>query len=130
MKVRSKREKTSPPPEIERKGDRNESVTVLRACEVLKAFRTMGAELLLADVVERTGLPKTTSFRLLRTLVHGGLIERVGSGVYRNRFSPVARSSRREPAIGSSSSTIWSTLPCQLSRAQRPSALPPINPAL
>jgi ribose transport system substrate-binding protein len=91
MKVRSKREKSpAPPPEVERKGDRNESVTVLRACEVLKAFRTMGEELLLADVVERTGLPKTTSFRLLRTLVHGGLIERVGSGVYRNRFSPVS----------------------------------------
>jgi uncharacterized membrane protein len=59
-----------------RKGDRNESQTVLRACEVLKAFRNHGEELVLADVVHRTQLPKTTVFRLLRTLIHGGLLER------------------------------------------------------
>ena len=72
-----------------RKGDRNESQTVLRACEVLKAFRTHGEELVLADVVHRTQLPKTTAFRLLRTLIHGGLLERSGAGVYRNRLGPV-----------------------------------------
>src|SRR5580704_60393 len=72
-----------------RKVDRNESQTVLRACEVLKAFRTMGEELVLADVIERTHLPKTTVFRLLRTLIHGGLLERAGPGVYQNRFGPV-----------------------------------------
>lgn len=70
--------------------DRNDSQTVLRACEVLKAFHRTGEELLLAEVVERTGLPKTTTFRLLRTLIHGGLIERAGTGVYRNSFAPVA----------------------------------------
>ena len=75
--------------EKERKGDRNESLTVLRACEVLKAFRTLGDELQLSDVISRTGLPKTTTFRLLRTLIHGGLLERAGAGVYRNRFGPV-----------------------------------------
>ncbi len=74
---------------LQRKGDRNESQTVLRACDVLKAFRHIGEELLLADVIDRTGLPKTTVFRLLRTLIHGGLLERAGSGVYRNRFGPV-----------------------------------------
>jgi len=73
----------------ERKGDRNESQTVLRACEVLKTFRNLGEELNLSQVIERTGLPKTTVFRLLRTLIHGGLLERAGSGVYRNRFGPV-----------------------------------------
>ncbi|QHN05088.1 helix-turn-helix domain-containing protein [Granulicella sp. WH15] len=73
-----------------RRGDRNESVTVLRACEVLKAFRHRGEELHLAEIVSRTGLPKTTTFRLLRTLVHGGLLERAGAGVYRNRFETVA----------------------------------------
>jgi ribose transport system substrate-binding protein len=72
-----------------RKGDRNESQTVLRACEVLKAFRHHGEELVLSDVVHRTQLPKTTVFRLLRTLVHGGLLERTGAGIYRNRFGPV-----------------------------------------
>jgi ribose transport system substrate-binding protein len=72
-----------------RRGDRNESQTVLRACEVLKAFRALGEELSPTDVIERTCLPKTTVFRLLRTLVHGGLLERAGSGVFHNRFGPV-----------------------------------------
>lgn len=73
-----------------RRSDRNESQTVLRACEVLKAFRVRGEDLNLAEVIDRTGLPKTTAFRLLRTLVHGGLVERVGSSIYRNRFSPIS----------------------------------------
>jgi len=73
-----------------RRSDRNESQTVFRACEVLKAFHSLGEELGLADVVERTQLPKTTVFRLLRTLIHGGLLERASSGVYRNRFGPVS----------------------------------------
>lgn len=72
-----------------RRSDRNESQTVLRACDVLKAFRSLGEELGLAEVVDRTQLPKTTVFRLLRTLIHGGLLERASSGVYRNRFGPV-----------------------------------------
>jgi ribose transport system substrate-binding protein len=71
------------------KGDRNESLTVLRACEVLKAFRHLGEELQLAEVMARTGLPKTTTFRLLRTLIHGGLIERASAGIYRNSFGPI-----------------------------------------
>jgi ribose transport system substrate-binding protein len=76
-------------PTPNRRGDRNESQTVLRACEVLKVFRSLGEELSLTDVIERTHLPKTTVFRLLRTLIHGGLLERASSGVYRNRFGPV-----------------------------------------
>jgi ribose transport system substrate-binding protein len=72
-----------------RRGDRNESQTVLRACEVLKVFRSLGEELTLTEVIERARLPKTTVFRLLRTLIHGGLLERATSGVYRNRFGPV-----------------------------------------
>ncbi|MGA8041766.1 MAG: substrate-binding domain-containing protein [Terracidiphilus sp.] len=73
-----------------RNGDRNESQTVLRACEVLKAFRHLDEELTLTHVMERTRLPKTTTFRLLRTLIHGGLIERAGPGIYRNSFGPIA----------------------------------------
>ncbi len=75
-----------------RNGDRNESQTVLRACEVLRAFRRAGEELPLVEVMQRTGLPKTTTFRLLRTLIHGGLIERAGAGLYRNSFGPVMES--------------------------------------
>ena len=74
----------------ERGTDRNESQTVLRACEVLKAFHHMGEELSLSGVMERTGLPKTTAFRLLRTLIHGGVIERAGAGIYRNSFGPAS----------------------------------------
>lgn len=75
--------------ESNRRGDRNESLTVLRACEVLKSFQTLGEELTLQQVMERSNLPKTTAFRLLRTLVHGRLLERASAGVYRNRFGPV-----------------------------------------
>ncbi len=70
-------------------GDRNESQTVLRACQVLKAFQHLDEELALTEVMDRTGLPKTTTFRLLRTLIHGGLIERAAAGVYRNSFGPI-----------------------------------------
>jgi ribose transport system substrate-binding protein len=72
-----------------RRGDRNESLTVLRACEVLKSFRYVGEELSLSAVIERSQLPKTTTFRLLKTLIHGGLLERSGAGIYRNRFAPI-----------------------------------------
>ena len=65
-----------------RRGDRNESLTVLRACDVLKAFHHLGEELSLNEVVDRTRLPKTTVFRLLRTLIHGNLLERASSGVW------------------------------------------------
>lgn len=74
----------------EANSSRSESQTVLRACTVLKAFQLQGEELRLMEVVERTGLPKTTAFRLLRTLIHGGLLERASSGVYRNRMRPLA----------------------------------------
>src|ERR1700753_2163830 len=80
----------APPAGESRRGDRNESLTVLRACEVLKAFHKMGEELSLLEVMSRSGLPKTTTFRLLRTLVHGGMLERASAGVYRNRFGPFA----------------------------------------
>ncbi len=43
----------------------------------------------LTDVIQRTQFPKTTVFRLLRSLIHGGLLERAGSGIYRNRSGPV-----------------------------------------
>lgn len=52
-----------------RRGDRNESLTVLRACEVLKTFRYVGEELSLSTVIERAHMPKTTTFRLLKTLI-------------------------------------------------------------
>ena len=69
--------------------DRGEVQSVLRACEILRAFRHDTETLLLSDVMERTGLRKTTAFRLLRTLVKGGLLEQMRKGVYRSHFQPV-----------------------------------------
>jgi ribose transport system substrate-binding protein len=61
---------------------------VVRACEIFKAFRHEGEELQLADITERTSLRRTTAFRLLQSLVQGGLLERTGRGVYRCPFPP------------------------------------------
>ncbi len=61
---------------------------VVRACDIIKAFRREGEELQLADVTGRTRLSRTTAFRLLQSLVHGGLLERTARGVYRCPFPP------------------------------------------
>lgn len=69
---------------------RNYTQAVLRACALVHCFRSEGEILVLADVMQRTGLSKTTAFRLLQSLVQGGLIERVGKGEYRCLFRPLA----------------------------------------
>ena len=61
---------------------------VVRACAIVKAFRHEGEELLLGDVMERTSLRRTTAFRLLQSLVAGGILERTARGVYRCPFPP------------------------------------------
>src|ERR1051326_6000134 len=69
--------------------DRSCANSVVRACEVLKAFRTEREILGLGDLVDRTGLSKTTAFRLLQSLVRGGLVERAGTGRYVSRVRPL-----------------------------------------
>ena len=65
---------------------RSETATaVVRACALLRAFSLPEAELTLAELVSRTGLSKTTCYRLLQSLVEGGLLERAGRGTYRSR---------------------------------------------
>jgi ribose transport system substrate-binding protein len=59
---------------------------VVRACGIIKAFRHDGEELLLSDVMQRTSLRRTTAFRLLQSLVAGGMLERPARGVYRCPF--------------------------------------------
>jgi ribose transport system substrate-binding protein len=61
---------------------------VVRACGIVRAFRHEGEELLLSDVMERTSLRRTTAFRLLQSLVTGGMLERTARGVYRCPFPP------------------------------------------
>ncbi len=63
---------------------RDAAQAVIRACEILKCFGHEGEVLVLGDVVERTGLSRTTAFRLLLSLVRGGMMERVGRGEYRS----------------------------------------------
>jgi ribose transport system substrate-binding protein len=81
--------------------------SVLRACEILRTFRAEGELLRLRDVVERTGLPKSTAHRLLRTLQEGGLIEEAGSDQYRSMTRTVER--QRRLRIGFGAQTTAST---------------------
>src|SRR5215831_16283263 len=55
---------------------------VVRACRVLQSFYQLEV-LSLGQIVERTGLSKTTCFRLLQSLTKGQMIERVAKGAYR-----------------------------------------------
>jgi ribose transport system substrate-binding protein len=57
--------------------------SVVHAAQVMRAFRSPGEALRLRDVVERTGLGKGLCFRLLHTLHHIGLVEKVDATRYR-----------------------------------------------
>lgn len=57
--------------------------SVVHARETLRAFRSPGETLRLREVVERTGLGKGLTFRLLRTLQYCGFLEKVGATGYR-----------------------------------------------
>src|SRR5215475_3757343 len=82
--------------------DQSRVQAVIRACEIVKAFRHEGEELLLSDVMERTSLRRTTAFRLLQSLVTGGMLERTARGVYRCPFPP---SSARRFRLGFAAQT-------------------------
>jgi ribose transport system substrate-binding protein len=71
----------------ERDGDERYVITAVeRACDVLLGFRDQEEVLELRHVVERTGLHKSTAFRLLRNLERKRFLERVGPSGYRARF--------------------------------------------
>ena len=57
--------------------------SVVHASEILRAFQSRGEALRLRDLVERTGFRKGLCFRLLHTLRHCGLIEKVDETRYR-----------------------------------------------
>jgi len=63
--------------------------SVVRACRLWRTFDRPEDVLTLGQLVERSGLSKTTCFRLLQSLVKGGMIERVGKGAYRSRVQPL-----------------------------------------
>ena len=58
--------------------------SVIAAAEVLRAFGSGEEVLRLRDIVERTGFNRSLCFRLLHTLQHCGLLERIDRGWYRS----------------------------------------------
>ena len=67
------------------KRDRYLVQSVVHASDVLRAFHSRGEVLRLRDVVERTGFNKGLCFRLLHTLRHCGMVEKVDESRYRLR---------------------------------------------
>src|SRR5688572_19253295 len=57
--------------------------SLVRASEILLVFQDTGESLRLRDVMHRTGFGKGVCFRLLYTLRHCGLIEKVENNKYR-----------------------------------------------
>jgi ribose transport system substrate-binding protein len=57
--------------------------SVVRASQILAAFHSAGEALRLRDIVARTGFGKGLCFRLLQTLHHCGLLEKVDATRYR-----------------------------------------------
>jgi ribose transport system substrate-binding protein len=56
---------------------------VQRACDILKCFQQRQTTLSLSDIVAKTGLSRTTAFRLLATLVEQEMLERPAKNQYR-----------------------------------------------
>src|SRR5580704_8081091 len=73
--------------------DRNKSRyrvdAVVRACDILSAFRDASEHLDLGDVVQRSGVNKVTAFRILATLAEKNLVQKIGPRAYRSRFRPL-----------------------------------------
>lgn len=65
--------------------------SVQRACRLLQAFRQDGEVLRLRELASRTALHKATASRLARTLECEGLLERVGTEMFRSRVRVPAR---------------------------------------
>lgn len=62
-----------------RKSDESEATTsVTKALQLLDAFRGTVGALGVSELARRSGLPKSTAFRLLATLESSGYVERVG----------------------------------------------------
>ncbi len=59
---------------------------VVRACELLKLFQDDRQVLRSVELARKAGLHKATASRLLRTLEHAGLLERVAGDRFRSRI--------------------------------------------
>jgi ribose transport system substrate-binding protein len=76
--------------------------SVVRACDILKAFRGENESLRVRELVERTGLHKATVSRLVGTLQAAGVLSRGSTGQY---SSGVRFVERRPYKIGFASQT-------------------------
>jgi ribose transport system substrate-binding protein len=65
--------------------------SLIRACQILKAFSDQSECLRLSDVVKRTGLHKTTALRMLSALVSCELLLRVGESKYKLGVRPLGK---------------------------------------
>ncbi len=65
--------------------------SMVRAFQILKIFRDESECLRLSEVVERTGLHKTTALRMLTSLVACELLTRVGGTRYRLGIRPLGK---------------------------------------
>jgi ribose transport system substrate-binding protein len=99
---------------MRRNADQELVEAVLRACDLLQAFRCEGELLRLRDFVQRTSLSKTTAHRLLRTLEHAGMIRRVGADQYR---SAIHTAEHRRARIGFAAQTTTSTFSREVSES-------------
>ncbi len=63
--------------------------SVVRAAELLRAFQHDGESLRLTDLAQKTGLHKTTAFRLLASLEAGGLVSRSAADRYQSKVRPI-----------------------------------------
>jgi IclR family transcriptional regulator, KDG regulon repressor len=71
---------TEPNPVVESVEDDHEAVpAVMKALQLLDAFRGAGPRLGVSAIARRAGVPKSTAFRLLGHLEQGGYVERDGS---------------------------------------------------
>src|SRR4051794_8089533 len=68
---------------------------IIRACDVLRAFRFEGESIPLRELVARTGLNKTTTFRAAQSLVAGGMLMRVAGDQYRSLITPARKARHR-----------------------------------
>lgn len=62
--------------------------SVIHSSRLLTAFRSPGEALPLREIVSRSGLPKTMTFRMLYTLEKCGMVEKVGENLYQSCVRP------------------------------------------
>jgi ribose transport system substrate-binding protein len=68
---------------------------VVHSSRILSTFRSSGEAIPLREVAHRSGLPKSMAFRLLYTLERCGMVEKVGTNLYRSSLRPFRQRSYR-----------------------------------